>query len=87
MGLVDDDREAPIPVLRADVVQDEREFLDRRDDDLFAVRDESSKIPECSAWPTVAPTSPRSRPDSRSRRDGTGLSAEGGCRRRATYRL
>ena len=44
MGLVDDDREAAIPVLRADIVEDEREFLDRRDDDLLSVGDETPEI-------------------------------------------
>ena len=42
--LVDDDREAPVAVLRADIVEDERELLDRRDDDLLAVLDELAQI-------------------------------------------
>ena len=38
MRLVDDDREAAVPVQRADIVEDEGEFLNRRDDDLLAAR-------------------------------------------------
>ncbi len=44
MRLVDDDREAAIPVQRADIVEDEGEFLNRRDDDLLAVGDEAPQV-------------------------------------------
>jgi hypothetical protein len=42
MRLVDDDRKTPVAVLAADVVEDEREFLDRGDDDLLAALDETA---------------------------------------------
>ena len=38
MSLVDDDGEAPPALLVADLIEDEGEFLDRRDDDLLAGR-------------------------------------------------
>jgi hypothetical protein len=44
MCLVDDDREAALFVFRADVVENEREFLNRRDDDLLAVGHEAAEI-------------------------------------------
>ena len=44
MRLVDDDREAAIPVQRADVVVDEGEFLNRRYDDLLAIGDEAPQV-------------------------------------------
>ena len=42
--LVDDDRELPSAVLVADLVEDERELLDRRDDDLLAALDELPQV-------------------------------------------
>jgi len=42
MRLVDDDRETAVAVLAADVVEDEREFLDRGDDDLLAALDKAA---------------------------------------------
>ena len=42
--LVDDDGEAPAAVLVADLVEDERELLDRRDDDLLAALDELAQV-------------------------------------------
>ena len=42
--LVDDDREAAPALLVADLVQDERELLDRGDDDLLAALDEPAQI-------------------------------------------
>lgn len=42
--LVDDDGELPAPVLVSDLVQDERELLNRRDDDLFAFAQEAPQI-------------------------------------------
>ena len=44
MCLVDDDREAALSVLGADVVENEREFLNRCDDDLLAVGYEAVEI-------------------------------------------
>ena len=41
VGLVDDDCKSPAALLAADLVEDERELLDRRDDDLLALLDES----------------------------------------------
>ena len=38
--LVDDDRKAPVPLAVSDLVQDERELLHRRDDDLLPGLDE-----------------------------------------------
>lgn len=35
MRLIDDDREAPVPMLPADIVENEGEFLDGGDDDLL----------------------------------------------------
>ena len=42
--LVDDDREVPVAMLVADLVEDERELLDRRDDDLLAALDELAQV-------------------------------------------
>ena len=44
MGLVDDDGEAPPALLVADLIEDEGEFLDRRNDDLLAGRDEAAQV-------------------------------------------
>ena len=44
MGLVDDDGEAPPALLVADLVEDEGEFLHRRDDDLPARLDEVAQV-------------------------------------------
>jgi hypothetical protein len=44
MRLVDQDREAAVAMLRANIVEDEGKFLDRRDDDLLAVLDEAPQI-------------------------------------------
>ena len=44
MRLVDDDGEVAVPVLAADLVEDERELLDRRDDDLLAALDELAQV-------------------------------------------
>jgi hypothetical protein len=44
MRLVDDDRKTAVAVLAPDVVEYEREFLDRRDDDLLAALDETAQI-------------------------------------------
>jgi hypothetical protein len=44
MCLVDDDRKTSVPVLAADIVEDEREFLDRGDDDLLAALNEAPQI-------------------------------------------
>jgi hypothetical protein len=43
MGLIDNDREAAVAMLCADVTEDEREFLHRGDDDLIAVGDEAAQ--------------------------------------------
>ena len=43
-------------MLVADLVEDERELLHGGDDDLLAVSMNLRRSPECSAWPTVAPT-------------------------------
>ena len=51
MRLVDDDRETAIAVLAADVVEDEREFLDRGDDDLLAALDEPAQIARVLGMP------------------------------------
>jgi hypothetical protein len=57
VGLVDDDGEAPAALLAADLVEDERELLHRRDDDLLAGPSMNRRrSPERSACPTVAPT-------------------------------
>ena len=45
MRLVDDDGEAPAPLLVPDLVEDERELLHRRDDDLLAALDEPAEVP------------------------------------------
>ena len=45
VGLVDDDGEPPPALLVADLVEDERKLLDRRDDDLLASLDELSQVP------------------------------------------
>ena len=42
--LVDDDGEPPMPLLVPDLVQDERELLDGRDDDLLAGLDEPAEV-------------------------------------------
>jgi hypothetical protein len=39
-----DDREAVILMLRADIVEDERELLNRREDDLLAAGNEAAKV-------------------------------------------
>ena len=44
MGLVDDDGEAPRPLLVADLVEDEGKLLDCRDDDLLAGLDEPPQV-------------------------------------------
>ena len=44
VGLVDDDGEAASALLVADFVEDEGEFLDRRDDDLLAALDEPAQV-------------------------------------------
>ena len=44
MGLVDDDGEAPPALLVADLIEDEGEFLDRRNDNLLAGRDEATQV-------------------------------------------
>src|SRR5262245_30285963 len=44
MRLVDDDREVSPAMLAPDLVEDERKLLDRRDDDLLALRDELAEI-------------------------------------------
>ena len=44
MGLVEDDREAAVLMPRSNIVEDERELLHRRDDDLLAVGDEAAKV-------------------------------------------
>ena len=44
VGLVDDDGEVPSALLVADLVEDEGEFLDRRDDDFLAALDESAQV-------------------------------------------
>ena len=44
MRLVDDDRKAAVAVQAADVVEDEREFLDRGDDDFLAALDKAAQI-------------------------------------------
>jgi hypothetical protein len=53
--LVDDDGEG-LAGFGGDLVEDERELLHRRDDDLLALLDEPAQVARCSAWPTVAPT-------------------------------
>ena len=42
--LIDDDREGAAALLVADLVEDEGELLDRRDDDLLALRDEPPQV-------------------------------------------
>ena len=42
--LVDDDGEAPPALLVADLVEDERKLLNRRDDDLLAGLDEAAQV-------------------------------------------
>ena len=44
VGLVDDDGELPAAVLVADLVEDERELLHGRDDDLLAALDELAQV-------------------------------------------
>ena len=44
VSLVDDDREPAPALLVADLVEDERELLDRRDDDLLAALDEPAQV-------------------------------------------
>ena len=44
MRLVDDDGEAPAPLLVADLVEDERELLYCRDDDLLAALDKLAEV-------------------------------------------
>jgi len=54
--LVDNDGEVAPVLFVADLVEDKRELLRRRDDDLLAVLGElSRRSPERSACPTVAP--------------------------------
>ena len=44
MRLVNDDRETPVALRAADLVEDERKLLDRRDDDLLAGLKELAQI-------------------------------------------
>ena len=44
MRLVDDDGEAAAPLLVPDLVEDERELLHRRDDDLLAALDKPAEV-------------------------------------------
>ena len=44
MRLVNDDGEAPPPLLVPDLVEDERELLHRRDDDLLPARDKPAEV-------------------------------------------
>ena len=44
MRLVNDDGEAPTPLLVPDLVEDERELLYRRDDDLLAALDKRAEV-------------------------------------------
>ena len=44
MGLIDDNCEAAVTVLRADIIKDEREHLNCGDNDLLAVGDEASQV-------------------------------------------
>src|ERR1019366_4233887 len=44
MGLVNDDRERPSAVFSADLVEDERKFLHRRDDDFLPALDELAEL-------------------------------------------
>ena len=44
MGLVDDDGEAPPALLVADLIEDERELLDCRNDDFLAGLDEAAQV-------------------------------------------
>src|SRR5260221_4392042 len=44
MRFVDNNREAPSPMLVPDLVEDERELLYRRDDDLLAAFDEFPQV-------------------------------------------
>ena len=55
MRLVDDDREGPSPLLVADLVEDEGELLDRRDDDLLALGDELSQVRRLLRMPHRGP--------------------------------
>ena len=50
---VDDDRERAGAVLVTDLIQDERELLHRRDDDLLAALYELAQVPECSRAPRL----------------------------------
>ena len=53
--LVDDDREAAPTLLVADLVQDERELLDRGDDDLLAALDEPAQVARAVGVPDGRP--------------------------------
>ena len=53
--LVDDDREAAPALLVADLVQDERELLDRGDDDLLAALDEPAQVARAVGVPDRRP--------------------------------
>src|ERR1035437_5067659 len=44
MRLVDDDGETAVAVLGADVIENERKFLDRRDNDFLAAFDEFAQV-------------------------------------------
>src|SRR5262249_43034611 len=44
MCLIDDDRKLPVAMLIADVIEDERELLDGRDNDLLAAFYELAKL-------------------------------------------
>ena len=55
MGFVDDDGEGAFSLLVVDLLQDEGEFLHRRDDDLLAVLDELAQVARAFGVPHRRP--------------------------------
>ena len=55
MRLVDEDGEAPAPLLVADLIEDERKLLYRRDDDLLAALDKPAEVTRAFGMPDGGP--------------------------------
>jgi hypothetical protein len=56
MGFIDNDSKFAATVFGADLIEDEREFLDRGDDDLLTTFDEPAQVSGVFGMATVDPT-------------------------------